>query len=236
MRHKRKLTIAIVASGNGSVLDALAGISSDHPVEWRVITDRECGAERVAERHNLNCERIDARDNREFSKRAAEIIQREHVDAVLLLFVRLVTVEVFGRFMTFNLHPSLLPAFPGFGAVRRAREAGVGLLGATLHLATSSPDNGPIIAQAADSVDRSWPEAVWLRLSFRQKVRLGTWLVDALLAGKIQCDPARSSVSIDTPRPRFVGTEFLDITLRESLEAWTRQNAEPLGIENAQLP
>jgi phosphoribosylglycinamide formyltransferase-1 len=73
-------------------------------------------------------------------------------DLVLLAgFMRILTPEFIARFprRILNIHPSLLPAFPGLHTHRRALEAGVKVHGCTVHVVTPSLDSGPIVAQAA---------------------------------------------------------------------------------------
>lgn len=224
------MRIGVVASSAGSVLEALIDIARDRPVEWFVVTDRPCRCEEVAARHRVPAQRIVAKDNRLFSKNAAAVFERARVDAVLLFFLRLVTPEIFAAFPTFNLHPSLLPAFSGFGAIRRARAAGACQLGATLHLVNAATDGGPIFAQTADEIDPAASETDWARVSFRQKVRLGAWLLDALLAGTVTCDPTRATVqgASVTPGGPAVLPEFNDRALAAATEAWIAGNAEPL--------
>jgi phosphoribosylglycinamide formyltransferase-1 len=70
---------------------------------------------------------------------------------VLAGFMRLLSPEFLGRFpqRVLNIHPALLPAFPGLNAVRQALEHGVKVSGCTVHLVDSGVDNGAIIGQAA---------------------------------------------------------------------------------------
>lgn len=87
-----------------------------------------------------------------FDERLALEIERLRPDLLLLAgFMRILGdgfVERFtGRMV--NIHPSLLPAFPGLHTHRRALEAGVKLHGATVHMVTCALDSGPIIAQGA---------------------------------------------------------------------------------------
>jgi phosphoribosylglycinamide formyltransferase-1 len=64
-----------------------------------------------------------------------------------------------------NIHPSLLPAFPGVDAQRQAFDHGVKVAGATVHLVTADLDNGPIIAQAAVPVlDDDTPDTLSARI------------------------------------------------------------------------
>jgi phosphoribosylglycinamide formyltransferase-1 len=85
----------------------------------------------------------------------AEILQTHRVDLVCLAgFMRLLSPTFVGSFpgRIVNIHPALLPAFPGLDAQRQAWEHGVKVSGATVHLVDESLDAGPIVAQEAVAV------------------------------------------------------------------------------------
>jgi len=114
----------------------------------------------------------------------AGLLRDARVDLVCLAgFMRLVGAPMLAAFPNriLNIHPSLLPAFPGLEAQRQALEHGVGVSGATVHLVTAELDGGPIVSQSAvpvledDTVDtlsarilieehRIYPEAIQLVL------------------------------------------------------------------------
>jgi phosphoribosylglycinamide formyltransferase-1 len=136
-------------------------------------------------------------DHRSFSSRdehdralARELKARGVVLVCLAGFMRLIGAPLLDAFpgAILNIHPSLLPAFPGLDAQRQALEHGVKITGATVHLVTGELDAGPIVLQAAvsvrdeDTVDtlsarilaeehRIYPEAVRLVLA-------GAWRLD----------------------------------------------------------
>jgi phosphoribosylglycinamide formyltransferase 1 len=113
-----------------------------------------------------------------------ELLRGARVDLVCLAgFMRLVGPPMLAAFpqRILNVHPSLLPAFPGLDAQRQALEYGVRISGATVHLVTSELDGGPIVSQSSvpvldgDTVDtlsarilveehRIYPEAIQLVL------------------------------------------------------------------------
>lgn len=230
------MRIAVIASSGGSAFDALAEICREQPVEWLVITDRPCGIEDVVARRNIQLQRLVDPDSRGFSAKANTAAAAWRADAALLFFARIVTAELFTQRPTFNIHPSLLPLFPGMTAVRAARAAGARLLGASLHLATAAVDQGPILAQTADAVDPGWPESVWMHLSFHQKTRLGVWLIDALKAGQIDCDPERGSVmkSPATATAALPVPILRDDRLRQTMESWANVNTSSALIARQQ--
>jgi len=87
-----------------------------------------------------------------FDAAMAEAVFAHSPDLVLLAgFMRIFTPGFIGRFprRILNIHPSLLPSFPGLHTHRQALAAGVKLHGCTVHVVTPSLDNGPIVIQAA---------------------------------------------------------------------------------------
>ena len=87
-----------------------------------------------------------------FDAALAAEVARFAPDLILLAgFMRILTPGFIARFprRMLNIHPSLLPSFPGLHTHRRALEAGVKLHGCTVHLVTDALDSGPIVTQAA---------------------------------------------------------------------------------------
>jgi phosphoribosylglycinamide formyltransferase-1 len=68
-------------------------------------------------------------------------------------YMQLLTPAFLGRFPAINLHPSLLPAFPGLDAIGQALEAGASETGVTVHLVDKGVDSGPVIAQEAVPIE-----------------------------------------------------------------------------------
>ena len=87
-----------------------------------------------------------------FDRALAQAIEPLRPDVILLAgFMRILTPEFIARFprRILNIHPSLLPSFPGLHTHRQALQAGVKLHGCTVHFVTPSLDSGPILIQAA---------------------------------------------------------------------------------------
>src|SRR6185295_19166233 len=81
-----------------------------------------------------------------------DALRERGVDALLLAgFMRRLHATLLGAFAgrVLNIHPSLLPAFPGLAAIRQAYEHGVRVTGCTVHVVSDEVDMGPIVAQAA---------------------------------------------------------------------------------------
>lgn len=160
------MRIAVLASSAGGVLDGLCKVL--HSRRWPyqivgVITDRPCGAEDIASTHAIPLTRIVDADPDQWCTRAAEHLTNLRPDAVLLLINRKVDTPIWRdlNLPVLNLHPSLLPAYPGLNALQRnfadaqlAASRGEELrMGATIHLVNEVIDGGPIISQRYFTID-----------------------------------------------------------------------------------
>ncbi len=151
--------IVVLLSGRGSNMSAIARAIRDE--RWPativgVIADRPGAAGlQLAEGLGLPTSVIDHRGfarRDDFERALREALDALAPDAVVLAGFMRVLGEAFvehyrGRLL--NIHPSLLPAFPGLATHRRALQAGVAVHGATVHFVGTEVDDGPIVAQAA---------------------------------------------------------------------------------------
>jgi len=156
---ERRSRVGILISGRGSNMAALLSAME----EGRVPADPAVVVSNVPDAPGLELARakgvptavVDHRGvkPREAHDRAVLAVLREHrVDLVCLAgymrFLTPVFVDAYrGRIL--NVHPSLLPAFPGLDAQRQALEAGVKVSGCTVHVVDETLDHGPILLQAA---------------------------------------------------------------------------------------
>jgi phosphoribosylglycinamide formyltransferase-1 len=159
MSEQTRLRIGVLASGRGSNFDAIARAAASGSIPATVavlITDRaNVPALDVARDHRIDAVCIEPRDypNREaHEKQVIATLEKHAVGLVCLAgYMRILTgafVKHFeGRLL--NIHPSLLPLFPGLRAQRQALESGVKVTGATVHFVDEGVDTGPIVAQAA---------------------------------------------------------------------------------------
>ncbi len=159
MRYNAPMrNIVILISGRGSNMEAIvkAAAAEQWPARVAAVVSNRADAEglRFARQHGIATAVVASRDyaTREaFDAALQHTIDRYLPDVVVLAgFLRILTagfVEHYaGRML--NIHPSLLPAFPGLHTHRQALEAGVKTHGATVHFVTPELDHGPIVAQA----------------------------------------------------------------------------------------
>ncbi len=192
-----KLKVGVLASGDGSNLQAIIdrSLSGDLLVEVVcVITNRSAAfALERAKKHGITAHYLDYRDfsGREAYDVALVALLRSHgVELVVLAgFMRIITRVLLNAFplAVMNVHPALLPSFPGLDAQRQALDHGVKVAGCTVHFVDEGTDTGPIIIQAAvpvlsdDTVEtlsgriliqehQAYPEAIRLFAQGRLKV------------------------------------------------------------------
>jgi len=190
--------IGVLISGRGSnlqsIIEAIRAGRLDASIAVVVSNRADAnGLERARdagiEAHHLSPRAYADRDA--YDRAIANLLQARGVSLVCLAgFMRLVGRPLLDAFpqRILNIHPSLLPSFPGLEAQRQALGHGVQVTGATVHLVTSELDGGPIVLQAAvpvlpdDTVEtlsarvlieerRIYPEAIGIVLS-------GEWTVD----------------------------------------------------------
>ncbi len=150
--------IVVLISGRGSNLEAILTAARQEHWDHRivgVIADRvDAQGLSVAGQAGIDSAVIAFRDypgRSGFELALLQQIERFAADLVVLAgFMRVLGDDIVARFQgrLINIHPSLLPAFPGLHTHRRALEAGVRVHGATVHLVTPVLDQGPILAQS----------------------------------------------------------------------------------------
>ncbi|HLT26909.1 MAG TPA: phosphoribosylglycinamide formyltransferase [Zeimonas sp.] len=202
-------TIVVLISGRGSNMVAIAQALRDERWPARiacVIADRpEAAGLARAREHGLQTAIVDHRafaSRTAFETALAEAIDRHAPDVVVLAgFMRILGDAFVDRYARriLNIHPSLLPAFPGLSTHRRALESGVAVHGATVHFVGRELDLGPIVAQAALAVrpddDESTLAARVLALEHRLYPMAVRWFVE----GRLSIDGER--VLLQEPRP-----------------------------------
>jgi phosphoribosylglycinamide formyltransferase-1 len=185
--------IGVLISGRGSNLGALidaiaagnlqariAVVISNRPAAPGLARASDAGIQTLV----INHRDFDSRDD--FDRTVARALQSHGVDLVCLAgFMRLIGPALLESFHNaiLNIHPSLLPAFPGVDAQRQALEYGVKVSGATVHLVTGDLDGGPIVMQSAVPVLQDDTEATLSARILEQEHQLYPAAVAQVLSG-----------------------------------------------------
>lgn len=171
-----KRRVAILISGRGSNMAALlrAAAQSDFPAEIAVVISNRADAAGLqkAQESGVAVEIIESKpfgkDRAGFEAKLQQALDARGIEIICLAgFMRLFTAEFvqrwYGRML--NIHPSLLPSFPGLDPHGQALRAGVKLSGATVHFVIPETDAGPIVMQGAVVVrDDDTPDTLSARI------------------------------------------------------------------------
>jgi phosphoribosylglycinamide formyltransferase 1 len=195
--------IVILISGRGSnmrsILQArlpctVAAVVSNNPQAAGLTAARAYGIETSVVDHR-------AYQSREaFDAELAARIDPFRPDLVVLAgFMRVLTEDFVTHYpgRLINIHPSLLPAFPGIHTHRRALEAGVKVHGATVHFVTAKLDHGPIVIQAAVPVLSGDDEDILAARILAQEHRIYPQAIRWFLEGRLRLEGGR--VLLDRP-------------------------------------
>ncbi len=155
---ERKLPIAVFVSGRGtnlqSIIDAIEEGKLDAEIRLVVSNRPKAYALKRCEEHGIPYEVIPSKrfeSPQKWGEALIEVVKRSGAELVVLAgFMKIVPTNFIEAFKNriINIHPSLLPAFKGLEAQRRAFDYGVKLTGCSVHLVIPELDAGPIIAQA----------------------------------------------------------------------------------------
>jgi len=191
-----KLRLAVLASGRGSNLQAIIDAieKEEIPAEIAVvISDKpEVQALERAKKHQIPALTIVRQD---FPTR--ELFEREILDVISKYRCELVCLAGFMRILSpyfivnsqvkiINIHPSLLPAFPGLHAQRQALDYGVKYSGCTVHFVDEGMDSGPIILQAVVPVLEDDTEDTLARRILKEEHRIYPEAVKLIAQGKVE--------------------------------------------------
>ncbi len=195
------MNLGILISGRGSNLEAILTAVAEHRLAAapRVVVSNRRGALglRHAAKYDVPTEVVPHADfarRESFDRAIVDVLRRHEVDTVALAgFDRLITrvlLEAFPGHVV-NIHPALLPAFPGLHAQRQALDYGARVTGVTVHLVDEQMDHGPILAQAAVPVlDDDTEESLSSRI-LQQEHRIYPLALQRLADGGIHLEGRR---------------------------------------------
>jgi phosphoribosylglycinamide formyltransferase-1 len=213
VKRSSALRVGVLASGRGSNLQAIIDAIESGQLQAEIVAvisnKKDAMALERARRHAVPELFIDPKpfagqaDSREAYDRALlEVLRQRNVELVLLAgYMKIVTAVLVNAFANrmMNIHPSLLPSFPGLEVQKKAIDWGSKLAGCTVHFVTEGVDEGPIILQAAVPVlDSDTPEALAARI-LEQEHKIYPRAVQLFAEGRLQVDGRR--VLIDGGKP-----------------------------------
>jgi phosphoribosylglycinamide formyltransferase 1 len=203
-----KKRIAVLLSGRGSNFEALADSIASGRIpnaEIAIVISNRDGAPGIAkarargiEAHVIPSKGL---EREEYDKLVVAALREKNVDLVCLAgYMRLLSAHFVAAFPNriLNIHPSLLPAFPGLESQRQAVEHGAKFSGCTVHFVDENLDAGPIVQQACVPIeDRDTPETLAERI-LREEHRIYSEAVRIVLEGRYRIEGRR--VLLDSPK------------------------------------
>jgi phosphoribosylglycinamide formyltransferase 1 len=202
-----KKRIGVLLSGRGSNFEALAANVASGRIPNAEIAIALSNREDARGIEKARALGIEARvisskglEREAYDKLVVAALQEKRVDLVCLAgYMRLLSPQFITAFHNriLNIHPSLLPAFPGLEAQRQALEHGAKFSGCTVHFVDENLDAGPIVLQACVPVkDSDTPETLSERI-LREEHRIYAEAVRIVLEGKFRVDGRRVLITSD---------------------------------------
>lgn len=207
------LRVAVLASGRGSnlqaIIDAIEAGQAQAQIVAVISNKKDAVALERARKYGLKNLFVDPKpfagrpDSREaYDRSLLAILQQHEVGLVLLAgYMKIVTAVLVNAYANrmMNIHPSLLPSFPGLDVQKKTIDWGCKLAGCTVHFVTEGVDEGPIIIQAAVPIlDDDTPETLAARILV-QEHKIYPRAVQLFAEGRLRVDGRR--VLIEDAKP-----------------------------------
>jgi phosphoribosylglycinamide formyltransferase-1 len=193
--------IAVLLSGRGSNFEAIAesvraGRIPDAELTIVVSNRESAGGIEKARQRGIEAVVIPSKGKQreEYDREVVALLKQKKIDLVCLAgFMRLLSpyfVQEF-RHRILNIHPALLPSFPGLEAQKQALEWGVKFSGCTVHLVDEHLDAGPIICQAVVPVEDGDSEETLAARILREEHRIYAEAINIVLSGRYRIEGRR---------------------------------------------
>ena len=207
--------LGVLASGRGSNLQAIIDAIETGALHARIVVvvsnKREAPALDRARRHGITEVFLDPKpfsgrpDTREAYDRALlDVLQKHEAELVLLAgYMKIVTSVLIQAYphRIMNIHPALLPAFPGLDVQQKALDYGVKVSGCTVHFVTEGVDEGPIIVQAAVPIHEADTAETLAARILEQEHCLYPQAVQLYAEGKLHVEGRRVRIQKKGPSP-----------------------------------
>ncbi|MFB3148716.1 MAG: phosphoribosylglycinamide formyltransferase [Thermodesulfobacteriota bacterium] len=187
------MRVAVFASGSGTNLQAI--IDADiQTIEIAVVFTNNPDAYAIerAKKHNIQVEIIDHKNYKtreEYEKHIIEVLDPYKLNLIVLAgFMRILSTVFVRAYKNkiVNIHPALLPSFPGINAGRQALEYGVKYTGVTVHFVDEGVDTGPIILQSVVEIEDEDTEDTLLEKIHEVEHRIYPKAIELISSGEIE--------------------------------------------------
>ncbi len=201
--------LAVLISGRGSnlqaIIDAIEGKTLSAEIAVVISNKQDAGGLDRARKHGIPHVWVDPKpfvgrpDSREaYDRSVLDVLRKNDVDLVLLAgYMKIVTTVLLTAYENrmMNIHPSLLPSFPGLDVQKKAIEHGCKITGCTVHFVTDGVDEGPIIIQAAVPIlEGDTPDVLAARI-LEQEHRIYPRAIQLYVEGRLRVEGRRVMVA-----------------------------------------
>ncbi len=194
----KKTRLAVFVSGSGTNLQAIIDACIPSVEIVLVLSNNpEAYALERAKKHGIPVEVADHKwypDREEYDKHLLKVLESYRVDLIALAgFMRILSPFFVKAYKNriINIHPALLPSFPGIHSAKQALESGVKYTGCTVHFVDEGVDTGPIILQAAVPVYDDDDEASLLERIHEEEHRIYPEAINLIACGKFTIEGKR---------------------------------------------
>lgn len=204
MASKPKLKLGVLVSGSGTNLQAIIDACESGRIRASVcvvISDTpDAYAFKRAKKHKIAAEIIERKSFNsevEFENTIAASLKKHEIELVCLAgFMRIIHAPLLNSFPNriINIHPALLPSFPGLDAQKQAFDYGVKVSGCTVHFVDDKTDHGPIISQTAVPVNEGDTANDLKERILKEEHRLFPAAIQLIAEGKIRIDGRRVKI------------------------------------------
>lgn len=214
-----KLRLGVLASGRGSNLQAIISAIEAGSLQARIAVvlsnKKDAVALERARTHHLTEVFLDAKpfagqpDSRQAYDRAVlEVLRKHDVELVILAgYMKIVTAVLIEAYPNriMNIHPSLLPSFPGLEVQQKALDWGVKVAGCTVHFVTEGVDEGPIIIQAAVPVAEGDTADTLASRILEQEHRIYPQAIQLYAEGRLQVEGRKVRIAgLSVTQPAYL--------------------------------
>jgi len=217
MNAVHTVPIGVLASGNGTNLQAILDAIDAHRLDAavRVVVSDAPGAFALerAQRHHIPARALERKafaTKKDFEEQIVQALHHYGVELVCLAgYMRIVGTTLLGAFprRILNIHPALLPAFPGLDAQRQAIEYGAKFSGCTVHVVDEETDHGPIVCQVAVAVAEDDTAETLAQRILKEEHRLYPAAIQLYAEGRLRIEGRRVRIAPPGINPVTWGNE-----------------------------
>ncbi len=201
------MEVAVLASGRGSNFQSIidASIRGELPnanIKLLIVNKKDAYAIERAKKHNIPCYVVESRNKKrtEFDLEMLEILNINKIDIIVLAgFMRILSPRFVNKYKNkiINIHPSLLPLFPGAHAHRETIRAGVSESGCSVHFVDDGVDTGPVIIQKTVAIDKNETEKTLADKILPLEHQIFPKALDLLTSQKIKVKKGKVTIETD---------------------------------------